>query len=77
MIIKIGSILMFIILVICAIPFIGPEVKIEWTTYLGMPLVILMGSAGVAFISKRFEAIIGGIIIGALWPVLLEAIKAV
>ncbi len=77
MIIKIGSILMLIILVICAVPFIGPEIKIEWTTYLGMPLVILLGATGVTFISKRFEAIIGGMIIAALWPVVIEIIKSV
>ncbi|MBA7577410.1 hypothetical protein ES708_19262 [subsurface metagenome] len=73
----IAGILMMITLVICAVPLIGPESKIELATYLGIPLVILMGSAGIAFISKRFEAIIGGIIISALWPVLLEAVKAV
>jgi len=71
----IASILMMIILVICAVPFIGPEVKIEWTTYLGMPLAILAGSAGIAFISKRFEAIIGGLVISVLWPVLIETVK--
>ena len=72
---KIASILALLIIVICAMPFFGPEIKIEWTTYLGMPLVILMGSAGVAFITKRFEAIIGGIVIGALWPFLIELIN--
>jgi len=66
---KIVSILILLITIICVAPFWGPEVKIQWTTYLGMPLIILMGSVGVAFISKRFEAIIGGVIIGALWPV--------
>lgn len=66
MIIKIGSILMLIILVICALPFLAPEIKIEWATYLGMPLVILLGSAGVAFIARRFEAIIVGMVISIL-----------
>ena len=74
---QVAGFLMLLILIICAIPFIGPEVKIEWTTYLGFPLVILMGSAGVAFISKRFEAIIAGMILGALWPVIIELIKAI
>ena len=71
------GLLMTIILIICAIPFIGPEVKIEWTMYLGLPLVILAGSAGVTFITKRFEAIICGAVIAALWPVLLELMHAV
>lgn len=74
---KIAGILMTIILVIGLLPLIGPEVKIEWTTYLGMPLVILLGSTGVAFIGKRFEAIIGGMVIGVLWPVVIEIIKSV
>ncbi len=72
-----AGILMMIILIICALPFIGPEVKIEWTTYLGVPLVILIGSAGVAFISKRFEAIIVGMVISVLWPTVIELIKSV
>ena len=50
-------------------PLFALETKMEWTTYLGIALVILTGSAGVAVVSKRFEAIIGGAIIGALWPV--------
>ncbi len=53
----------------------GREAQIEWTVYLGFPLVIFFGSAGVAFISKRFEAIIGGIVIAALWPLLVESFK--
>ena len=68
----VASVLMIIILVLCAMPFIGPEVKIEWTTYLGMPLIILMGAAGATFVTKRFEAIIVGMVICALWPVLIE-----
>lgn len=69
--------LMLIIIAICTIPFIGAYVKIEWTTYLGIPLIILMGSAGVAFISRRFEAIIGGMVVSALWLVLIELMKAI
>ena len=64
------GILMTIILIICALPFISPEVKIEWTTYLGIPLVILAGSAGVAFITRRFELIVAGMVLAALWPAL-------
>jgi hypothetical protein len=56
--------------------FFGTEAQIEWTMYLGLPLVIFAGSAGVTFITSRFEAIICGAVIAALWPVLLEAIKA-
>jgi hypothetical protein len=54
----------------------GLAAQIEWTAYIGVFLVIIAGSAGVAFIIRRFEAIILGAVIAALWPVLLEAIKA-
>jgi len=50
-------------------PFLDIAVKIEWTTYLGIPLIILTGSAGVAFVTNRFEAIIGGVLLSVLWPV--------
>ena len=70
---RIAGILVMLILLVGIIPF-PPEAKIEWTVYLGMPLVILTGSAGIAFLSKRIEAIIGGIILAALWPVLLKMI---
>lgn len=73
---RIAGILVLLILIIGIIPF-ATETKIEWTVYLGIPLVILTGSAGVAFISKRFEAIIGGVILAALWPVLFELIKSI
>lgn len=63
-----------VIILVGAMPFLGPATKIEWTTYLGMPLVILTGSAGAAFITKRFEAIICGVILGALWPLILDSI---
>lgn len=74
---KLVGILTLLIISIGVLFFLEPEVQIEWTTYLGIPLVILAGSAGVAFISKRFEAIIGGMIISALWPALIEVIKLI
>jgi len=58
-----------------SIPLLSLATKIELTTYLGIGLVILTGSAGMAVVSKRFEAILGGVIIGALWPVVFETIK--
>ena len=68
---KATSILMMVILVLCALPFLSPEVKIEWTTYFGIPLVILLGSAGVTFITRRFEAIIVGMVISIILPAFL------
>lgn len=55
----------------------GRETQIEWTMYLGMPLIIVFGSAGVSFVTKRLEAIIGGMVIAALWPVLFESFQTV
>ncbi len=71
------KILMLIIAVIVSIPFLSPDVKITWTMYLGMPLIILMGAAGAAFITRKIEAIIAGIVLSVLWPVLIELAKAV
>lgn len=51
--------------------FSGPEAQIEWTMYFGMPLIIFGGSVGLTFITGRLEAIIAGMVIGALWPVLI------
>lgn len=71
------GIIAVVMIAISVMPFIGPEVKFELLTYLAIPLVILAGSAGVAFVTERFEAIIGGMILAALWPVLFEMVKAV
>lgn len=68
---KITGILMFVIIVIGSISFIGLATQIEWTFYLSIPLICLMGSAGVAFLTKRIEALIGGVVITALLPVVL------
>lgn len=66
----------FTLIVILIGVFFGLSAQIEWTVYFGIFLVIFAGSVGVTFITRRFEAMIFGLIIGALWPVLLEAIKA-
>lgn len=71
------TVLIIMILGISIAPFIELGTKIQWTTYFGIPLVILIGSVGVAFISRRFEAIIGGVVISALWPVLLGTVKSI
>ena len=52
----------------------GQETQIEWTMYLGIPLIIVFGSAGLAIVTKRIEAIVGGIVIAALLPVLIGSI---
>lgn len=74
---KIGVIVGILTLILMIIGiFFGIEAQIELTVYFGIFLVIFAGSVGVTFITRRFEAMICGLIIGALWPVLLEAIKA-
>jgi preprotein translocase subunit SecG len=51
------------------------ETQIEWTVYFGIGAVIVFGSAGLAFFVRRIEAIIGGIIIAAFWPILWESFQ--
>ena len=63
-----------LVLVVIGLVF-GRETQIEWTMYLGMPLIIVFGSAGIYFVTKRLEAIIGGMMIAALWPVLFESFR--
>ena len=65
------------IIVIGMMSFLDIGTQITWTTYLGIPLVILIGSAGVAFITRRFEAIIAGVILSILLPVLIDTVKSV
>lgn len=73
---KIVNVIMAVIVVIGLLPFLDIASKMQWTVYLGMPLIILIGSAGVAFITKRIEAIIGGMIIAALFPVILGTVNS-
>lgn len=67
----IGIIVTMIVLV-GMMPFLDTSLKIEWTTYLGIPLIVFTGSAGTAFVTKRFEIIIGGVILSALWPIMFD-----
>lgn len=64
----IAGIIVVALVLVSVIPFLDIAVKIGWTTYLGIPLIILTGSAGVAFVTKRFEAIIGGVLLSVVWP---------
>jgi hypothetical protein len=73
---RIAGILVLLILVVGIIPF-STETKIEWTVYLGIPLIIFSGSAGITFISKRIEAIICGTVLAALWPVFIGIIQSI
>jgi len=74
---RIIAILMLAMVIIGAVPFVEAGTKIVLTTYMGIPLVILTGSVGMAFLSKRFEAIITGIILSALWPVIAQLLHSV
>jgi hypothetical protein len=71
---KVVGIIATIIIIICAIPFIRPEVKIEWTTYLSIPFIILGGSVG--FMIKRFEGIIWGTFLGLALPILWQSFQS-
>jgi len=71
---KVAGIIMLVILVIGSIPLIGLATQIEWAFYLSIPLILLMGSAGVAFLTKRIEVLIGGVVITALLSALLPVV---
>jgi hypothetical protein len=74
---KIIGILVALILVVSTFPSLDISTQITWTTYLGIPLIILTGSAGVAFVTKRFEAILLGALLSILWPVLFGIVRSV
>ena len=59
-----------LVLIIIGLVF-GRETQIEWAVYLSIPLAVLFGAAGMAFFQRRIEAIIGGMVIGALLPIIL------
>ncbi len=74
---KIFGVLVVVLFIIgLFLPF-GQE--LELTLYLGIFLAILFGSAGVAFVTKRIETLVGGLIIGAIFaafgPTILENLK--
>lgn len=71
---KLVAVIMLLMLAASSIPFVGGETVITWLTYMAIPLVILAGSAGVAFYTKRVEAVIGGMVMAALIPALLKAL---
>jgi len=48
-------------------PFLGTETKIVGATYL--PPAMFAGSAGMALLTKRFESIVGGVVLAALLSV--------
>jgi hypothetical protein len=63
-------------LILTIIGFIfGAEKEIEWTVYLGFPLVILFGGIGLTFITKRIEGVIAGLVLAAFWPVIWDLLK--
>jgi len=68
------GIIVIVIMLVSMMPFLDTASKIEWTTYLGIPLIIFIGSAGIAFVTKQFEAIVGGVIFSALWPIIYEMV---
>ncbi len=62
------------ILIIRFIPFIPLEVKIEWITYLGIPLIILVGGGALAFIRNIFIALIMGAVAFAFFQALIQTL---
>lgn len=75
--IKIIGMIVAVMLLVGNLPSVNLGTKIEWTAYLGMPLVIIGGSVGVSILTKRLEALMVGAVIGALWPVFYEIMRSV
>jgi hypothetical protein len=73
---KIISIIIAVITSICLLPWLNPEIKIQWTIYLGIPLIILAGSTGIAFVTKKIEAVIGGMIFAAISPEMINLLSS-
>ncbi len=72
-----GKILIIVGLILTVIGLIwGAEKEIEWTVYLGFPLVVFLGGVGLTFITKRFEAVIAGMVLAVFWPVIWDLLKA-
>lgn len=75
--VKIFGVLVVVLFIIGL--FLSFEQELELILYLGIFLAIIFGSAGVAFVTKRIEALVGGLIIGTIFaafgPTILETLK--
>lgn len=71
---RIVGAIVFAMLGVGSLPFIGAATKIERLSWLAIPLVVLAGSAGLTMYTKRVEAVLGGVVLAALLPVLLNNI---
>jgi hypothetical protein len=69
----VATLLVLGIMTISMLFFIPLAVRMEWMTYLGIPLVILIGPAGVAILTRRFKAMFGGVLLVALFSFLLQS----
>jgi len=74
-VLRVGKNPFVLVLIIIAIGlFSGPEAQIEWSVYFGMLLAIIFGaSVAVAFITRRVEAILFGVMMVAMLPVLFQS----
>ena len=70
----IAGILVLAILLLRFLPFIPPETKIEWITYLGLVLMFVTGGAALAFVKKAIVAVIIGAVTFAIIQALIQTI---
>jgi len=61
-----------LITLVCIIPFLPPEIKIQAILYLSISFMIFGGTVG--FVAGRIQGVLYGMIIGALLPVVLQAV---
>ena len=73
----IAAILVVAVFLVSVLPFEELSTRVEATTFTGIPLMILAGSTGVAYVTKRLEAIVAGVVLSALWPVLVRMLESV
>lgn len=69
----ISAILVLAILIVSILP-ISAETRIEITVYLGLPLCLLLGSAGVKFIINVIFKIVWGVAAAAIFIALLTSL---
>jgi hypothetical protein len=52
----------------------GAAKEIEWTVYLGIPLMALFGGVGAGFVTKRIEGVVSGLVLGAFLGAILTTL---
>jgi hypothetical protein len=70
----IAGILVLAILLLRFLPFIPPETKVAWITYLGLALMFVTGGAALTVIKNALVAVIIGAVTFAIIQALIQTI---